>query len=437
MLRSEDRPEPLSRVSTEPAAIVDPQLRAAPDMEPGAREAAESAQPRPQAPEPQAREPRPQEAPRKDEGDGKDEEKSQDSDEDDDEPEDDRSTFQKGKDYVRRHPIISLVAAIVVVAAIVGAVLWYLEARHWESTDDAFIDARSFSISAKVGGYLTDVPVTDNQHLPAGSLIARIDKRDYQVAIDQAQAQVEAGQASVRSAVAQIAAQQAQVQEAQAQVSQNQAAFEFSRDENQRAQDLVTKGAGTVQRAQQTSSELVQAQANIARVQAALNAAVRQVSVNEAQQKSAEANLAQAQAQLEQAKLNMSYTDIVADQPGRVARLTAAKGQLTQAGTALTMFVPDELWVTANFKETQLNDMRPGQKVDMTIDAYPGRKLTGHVDSIQSGSGTVFSLLPAQNATGNYVKVVQRIPVKLVFDDLPDDVAIGPGMSVVPKIRVR
>lgn len=426
MLRSEDRPEPVSRVPAEPAAIVDPQLRAAPEVEPGAREAAE--------PEPQARGPRPQDTPRTDT------DKSQDKgsgDEPADEPEDDRSTARKGLDYVRRHPVGTAVAAIVLVAAIVAAVLWYLEARHWETTDDAFIDARSFSISAKVGGYLTEVPVTDNQHLDAGSLIARIDKRDYQVAVDQAQAQVEAGQAGVRSAVAQIAAQQAQVQEAQAQVSQNQAAFEFSRDENQRAQDLVTKGAGTVQRAQQTSSELVQAQANIARVQAALNAAVRQVSVNEAQQKSAEANLAQARAQLEQARLNLSYTDIQADQPGRVARLTAAKGQLAQAGTSLAMFVPDELWVTANFKETQLNDMRPGQHVEMTIDAYPGRRITGRVDSIQSGSGTVFSLLPAQNATGNYVKVVQRVPVKLVFDGLPDDVAIGPGMSVVPRVRVR
>ena len=419
MLRSEDRPEPV------PAAIVDPQLRAAPEMEPGAREAAESAEPR-------ARGPRPQESSRTDENGKPSDEKVP-----DEEPEDDRSTARKGLDYVRRHPVGTAVAALVLVAAIVAAVLWYVEARHWETTDDAFIDARSFSISAKVGGYLTEVPVTDNQHLAAGSLVARIDKRDYQVAVDQAQAQVEAGQAGVRSAVAQIAAQQAQVQEAQAQVSQNQAAFEFSRDENQRAQDLVTKGAGTVQRAQQTSSELVQAQANIARVQAALNAAVRQVSVNEAQQKSAEANLAQARAQLEQARLNLSYTDIRADQPGRVARLTAAKGQLAQAGTSLAMFVPDELWVTANYKETQLNDMRPGQHVEMTIDAYPGRRITGRVDSIQSGSGTVFSLLPAQNATGNYVKVVQRVPVKLVFDGLPDDVAIGPGMSVVPKVRVR
>lgn len=124
-------------------------------------------------------------------------------------------------------------------------------------------------------------------------------------------------------------------------------------------------------------------------------------------------------------------------QAGRVARLTGAKGQLVQAGQAISMFVPDTLWVTANFKETQLADMRPGQEVDMTIDAYPGRVLKGRVDSVQPGSGTVFSLLPAQNATGNYVKVVQRVPVKLVFDELPSDVTIGPGMSVVPKVRVR
>ena len=194
---------------------------------------------------------------------------------------------------------------------------------------------------------------------------------------------------------------------------------------------------GTVQRSQQTVSEFRQAQANLARAQASQHAAERQVAVLKAQETSAVASKAQAEAQLSQAKLNLAYATLTAEQAGRVVRLTGAKGQLAQAGQAIAMFVPDEMWVTANYKETQLTDMRPGQPVEMEIDAYPGRALKGHVDSIQAGSGTAFSLLPAQNATGNYVKVVQRVPVKIVFDELPTDVTIGPGMSVVPRTRVR
>ena len=146
-------------------------------------------------------------------------------------------------------------------------------------------------------------------------------------------------------------------------------------------------------------------------------------------------NLEQAIAQRDQAQLNLSYTTVTAAQAGRVVNLTAAAGEFAQAGTNLTMFVPDEIWVTANFKETQLDQMRPGQPVTLTIDAYPERKIQGHVASVQPGSGTAFSLLPAQNATGNYVKIVQRVPVKIVIDNPPSDVALGPGMSVEPSVR--
>jgi len=156
-----------------------------------------------------------------------------------------------------------------------------------------------------------------------------------------------------------------------------------------------------------------------------------------AQRESAVASLAQANAQRDQAQLNLSYTTVTAAQAGRVVQLSAAVGQFAQPGTNLTMFVPDEIWITANFKETQLDAMRPGQPVTLEVDAYPERAIHGHVDSVQPGSGTAFSLLPVQNATGNYVKIVQRVPVKLVMHNLPTDVALGPGMSVVPTVRVN
>jgi membrane fusion protein (multidrug efflux system) len=167
-----------------------------------------------------------------------------------------------------------------------------------------------------------------------------------------------------------------------------------------------------------------------------LHLAQRQVEALKAQRKSAVASLAQAQAQRDQAQLNLSYTTVRAAQPGRVVNLSAAVGQLAQPGTNLTMFVPDEIWVTANFKETQLDRMRPGEPVTLKIDGYPGKAIRGHVDSVQPGSGTAFSLLPAQNATGNYVKIVQRVPVKIIMDDPPTDLPLGPGMSVVPTVRI-
>ena len=191
-----------------------------------------------------------------------------------------------------------------------------------------------------------------------------------------------------------------------------------------------------MQDAQQYTSQQRQGEAALQSARSALVAAARQLVVLKAQRGSAQANLAQADAQRDQAKLNLSYTIVTAAQPGRVVQLSGAVGQYAQPGTALTMFVPDDIWVTANFKETQLDHMRPGDKVALHIDAYPDRTVEGHVASVQPGSGTAFSLLPAENATGNYVKIVQRVPVKIVLDNPPADVALGPGMSVEPSVRV-
>jgi membrane fusion protein, multidrug efflux system len=210
----------------------------------------------------------------------------------------------------------------------------------------------------------------------------------------------------------------------------------FAQQQAERFEHLEQTGYGTVQNAEQYTSQLHQQQAALQSAQAILNLAQRQLGALKAQRKSAVASLAQAQAQRDQANLNLSYTTVTAAQPGRVVNLGAAVGQFAQPGTNLTMFVPDEIWVTANFKEIQLDRMRPGEPVTLNVDAYPGRVIRGHVDSVQPGSGTAFSLLPAQNATGNYVKIVQRVPVKIVMDNPPTDVALGPGMSVVPTVRV-
>ena len=335
----------------------------------------------------------------------------------------------------RRLLALSLGALLLASVAGGGYVTWD-NASHFESTDDAFIAARQFAIAPKVSGYITAVPVTDNQHVETGQVIARIDDRDYRTALAQAEAQVEAAQASIANIDAQTTVQEAQVAESESQVRQQQAGLTFAQQQASRYSKLAKDGWGTMQDAQQYTSQQRQGEAALRSAQSALVAAARQLAVLKAQRGSAEAGLAQADAQRDQAKLNLSYTIVTAAQPGRVVQLSGAVGQYVQPGTALAMFVPDDIWVTANFKETQLDHMRPGDKVTLRIDAYPDRTVEGHVASVQPGSGTAFSLLPVENATGNYVKVVQRVPVKIVLDNPPGDVALGPGMSVEPSVRV-
>jgi len=337
---------------------------------------------------------------------------------------------------LRRRPMVSAIGAMLLASALGSGYLYLDYARHFQSTDDAFIAARQSSLAPKVSGYLTAVPVTDNQHVNAGDVIARIDDRDYRTAHDQAEAQVAAAHASIENIDAQFDVQQAQIAANQAQVEQAQAALVFAEQQAARYEHLGQTGYGTVQNEQQYTSQLHQQQAALASAQATLKLAQRQVGALKAQRNSAVASLRQAEAQRDQAELNLSYTTVTAAQPGRVVNLTAAVGQFAQPGTSLTLFVPDQIWVTANFKEIQLDHMRPGDPATLAIDAYPERKIHSHVESVQPGSGTAFSLLPAQNATGNYVKIVQRVPVKLVMDDPPADVALGPGMSVVPTVRV-
>jgi len=338
---------------------------------------------------------------------------------------------------LHRRPAVLAIGATLLAVAVGGGYLYLDDAQHFESTDDAFIAARQSALAPKVSGYITAVPVTDNEHVAAGDVIARIDDRDYRIALEQAEAQVAAAQAGIENIDAQLEVQQAQINANEAQVEQAQAALVFAEQQNARYQELAQKGSGTIQNAQQYSSQLRQQQAALASAQATLKLSQRQIEALKAQRNSAVASLAQAKAQRDQAQLNLSYTTVTAAQPGRVVNLSAAVGQFAQPGTNLTMFVPDQIWVTANFKEIQLDRMRPGEPVTLRIDAYPDRAIRGHVDSVQPGSGTAFSLLPAQNATGNYVKIVQRVPVKIVMDDPPTDVALGPGMSVVPTVRVE
>lgn len=338
--------------------------------------------------------------------------------------------------FLHRHPWGVLIGVLVLLALVIGGLLWWLHARHYESTDDAFIDARTARIDSEVAGAITEVSVTDNEPVEAGDILVRIDPRDYQAQLAKAEAQMDEARAQIANAGARIASQQARIDEAQKQVTQADAALTFAKSEARRAHELVERGAGTRQAADRATSNLKQAQAGLDSAEASVTAAQKQIDVLTASRDTARAQLAEAIAARDHARTQLDRTTIRAPVAGRIAQLSAAKGNFASVGQTLMMIVPRTIWVTANFKETQLTDMRPGQSVSISIDAYPDRTFAGHVDSIQSGSGTAFALLPPENATGNFVKVVQRVPVKIVFDD-PPGVLLGPGMSVVPRVKVR
>ena len=336
-----------------------------------------------------------------------------------------------------------LLMAGAAVAALTGAG-WYgfdywTVGRYLVSTDDAYVKADNTTVAPKVSGYLHEVLVGDNERVRAGQLLARIDQRDFNVALDQARADVAAAHAAIASKQAQLGVQQAVIDAARASVDVDKAAVTFTAQENKRYTDLAATGFGSVQNAQQAQSRNAGAQAAIARDTANLASAVKQVDLLKAEIVQANAALARAQALQSQAELNLEYTSITAPIDGVVGNRSLRVGQFVQAGTQLMSVVPVAgAYVVANFKETQLTDVRKGQRVEIAVDTFPGQIVHGHVDSIAPASGQEFALLPPDNATGNFTKVVQRIPVKIALDlDSSSAVELRPGMSVIPTVETK
>ena len=311
--------------------------------------------------------------------------------------------------------------------------------RFLVSTDDAYVEAHSVLISPKVSGYLSEAPVDDNQPVKAGEVLARIDPRDYQTTLDQARANVAAAQAAIDMLAQQIDQQTLVIEQGRHQVVSDQAAVIFSQQDFQRYNRLAKDGFAPVQRSQQAQADILEKNAALQHDVAVVSAAERQTGVFKAQVVQATATLAQQRAMERQAELNLSYTTITAPADGTLGVRTLRVGQYVQAGTQLMAVVPlQQVYIVANYKETQLSDVRPGQPVTIEVDTFPGAKLTGHVDSVAPASGQEFALLPPDNATGNFTKIVQRIPVKIVVD-AHDPLAnlLRPGMSVEPTIDTK
>lgn len=339
----------------------------------------------------------------------------------------------------RGRAVLTVAAAALLVAIVIVALFGWWYESHFVSTDDAFIDTRVLAVSARVPGQVIAVPVTDNQRVSAGTVVARIDPTPYRVALQQALAARRLAKTGLSEAQANIAVAQAALHQAIATYASARAQAANAVADLQRYRFLHKRNARAVARTQMdqvlTAARSASAEA-LAAHQRVIGAGA-QIKVARAALAGAAARVASARAEVQAARLNLQYTTVTAARAGHVTQKSVAVGNYITPGQQLMAIVPLKLWVTANFKETDLNVIRPGEHVSIQIDACPSADAKGHVQSIQRGSGEAFDLLPPQNATGNYVKIVQRVPVRILFDALPRDCVLGPGMSVEPKIRIE
>jgi membrane fusion protein (multidrug efflux system) len=338
----------------------------------------------------------------------------------------------------RRLTALLLGAAGICVAAYVGQD-WWRHGRFVETTDDAYVGADVTAISPHVSGFVSDILVADNAHVAAAQLLARIDARDYRAASDRAEATVAAETAALQSLRAQRVVQLASIRQSGAELYGRSARAAFATTDSARYAALSVTRAGSLQDAERAHATEQEAQAAMASSQAGLAASRAQLTVLDAQIFQAQAAIAQAEAELRRARLDLGYTEIRAPAEGFVANRAVRPGAYVTAGTYLLSIVPASgLWVDANFKEDQLAAIKPGQAATLVADAAPGRMFHGRVISVAPGTGAVFSVIPPENATGNFTRIVQRVPVRIALD--PADAALGrlrPGLSVTASVDTR
>jgi len=330
----------------------------------------------------------------------------------------------------------------VVLAAIIGAAYgwhWWHTARFIENTEDAYVGGDITVISPKVPGYIVSAAVSDNQVVHAGDLLVKLDDRDYRAALDKADASVAAQQALLANLDATRSLQQAVISQTRAGVLASAAETTRARDDEQRYQNLSAKAAVSVQSAQRADADYRQAQANGQKAQAVQLAAERELDVIASRRQQAVAALAQAVAERDLARLNLSYTELRAPIDGTIGNRRARNGAYAAAGSHMMSLVPARgLWVDANFKESQLARLRPGQAATIEADVLPGHQFHGHIASVAPATGAQFSVLPPENATGNFTRIVQRVPVRIVLDEA--DSVLGtlrPGLSVIAEVDAR
>lgn len=306
--------------------------------------------------------------------------------------------------------------AVGIIVALIGIYL-VIDAYHFQSTDDAYVETTTVQVAPKITGQVVEVYVTDNQRVKEGDLVAKIDDADYKVRLAQAEARYERALLNQKNAKANLSASKSNI--------------DVAKKDLERYKNLYADGAVSKQTLDSAQAKYDAALANLTSSEQAV--------MSGGGSKVADAEIKELKALKDMAALNLSYTNVYAPQNGTVASRRVEKGMYVQTGAPLFVIVPDNVWVVANYKENQLQHMKVGQPVDIKIDTYPGKTFKGKVDSIQRSSGAKSSLFPPENAVGSFVKIVQRIPVKIVFTEKinPEEFNIVPGMSVVPKVRVR
>jgi len=347
------------------------------------------------------------------------------------------------KPSIFKKPLFWIILIAVVATVAIGGTLYYLDARQYEATDDAFVDAHIVRLAPKVAGTLKAVADIDNRHVEAGRLLAVIEASSTGAQVAEAQANVKQAEAQFEQSRAQVAAAQANRDQAVASARAPLATAAKAQQDLARYEALLridpSAVAGQQLDAARATARSTAADAAAARQQ--IDSADANILVARKQVNASRAVIDARKASVEQANITLGDNRLVAPVSGQVVNRSVNVGSYVGPGTQLMAIVPDHVWVTANFKETQLRDMKIGQRVEIKVDAYPDVKFVGRVDSVQRGAGQAFALLPPQNATGNYVKVVQRVPVRIEFDAKngpdPRKYPLGPGMSVIPTVKVR
>ncbi|MBE7212303.1 MAG: efflux RND transporter periplasmic adaptor subunit [Gluconacetobacter diazotrophicus] len=356
----------------------------------------------------------------------------------------DGETEEHKQNRKKASPIVKIALAAFLLVLVVGGTGYWFLTRNEVSTDDAYTSGRIVTIAPHVSGYVTELDVDDNEYVHQGQVLARIDPRDYEAARDQAQASVDQARGQLESAKFSVLVSRqnfpGQLKQAQGQLALAQAQ-QFRAETDFRRQHAVARAATSQQDIDYADAALRQAKAQVLQAEGTVQQSSpvgAQISTSQSRVQQQEGTLQQAEAQLRTAELNLEWTVLRAPHDGWIAQRNVERGRYVQSGQSLFSVVQPELWISANFKETQITRLRPGQPVDISIDAYPAMHLSGHVGSVQRGSGAAFSTFPPENATGNFVKIVQRVPVKIIIDDgLDPALPIPIGASVEPTVHVE
>jgi len=338
-----------------------------------------------------------------------------------------------------RRPLVLAGLAFFLLVAVASGGYWLAVGRYLEETDDAYLKADTVTVSPKVAGYVAEVLVRENQQVAAGQILVRIDDRDYRAELGQSEAQKAAAAADLRNVEARIAQQRARIAAGEAQVASAGAQADYAANESGRYRGLIASGAVSRQREQLAQTDLKRSAAGLKEAHAMLETERAELEVLETQRDKAKAAADSAEAALEQSRLRLSFTTIAATEPGVVGDRAVRAGQLVQPGTRLMTLVPvRDIYLVANFKETQLGQLYRGEQVTFGLDAFPGRTLRGHVESLAPGTGSEFALLPPENASGNFTRVVQRVPVKIAIDPASlDGLELRPGLSATATVDTR